>query len=144
MARAGDELRELVVKTGISVRNVSKALATSVSSFKSDNSSVFKSVVFPPIAPDLVLTTAELTNESNSNKIKVLASDSRERVNPPSISVGQVAAREGPGAYSNTEAKSRPIWLCRKLNDAEINHSKIIFEREERNLLISLYMTLNK
>ncbi|GBP79234.1 hypothetical protein EVAR_87329_1 [Eumeta japonica] len=29
-----DELRELVVKTGMSVKNVSKALATSVSSFK--------------------------------------------------------------------------------------------------------------
>ncbi|GBP16396.1 hypothetical protein EVAR_9978_1 [Eumeta japonica] len=35
-ARAGDELRELVVKTGMSVKNVSKALATSVSSFKSN------------------------------------------------------------------------------------------------------------
>ncbi|GBP29427.1 hypothetical protein EVAR_22039_1 [Eumeta japonica] len=33
-ARAEDELRELVVKTGMSVKNVSKALATSVSSFK--------------------------------------------------------------------------------------------------------------
>ncbi|GBP67226.1 hypothetical protein EVAR_47787_1 [Eumeta japonica] len=32
--RAEDELTELVVKTGMSVKNVSKALATSVSSFK--------------------------------------------------------------------------------------------------------------